>query len=410
MENNTLLISPVAPRERIISIDTLRGIAVLGILIMNIQSFSMIGAAYMNPLAYGDLTGINKWIWILSHILASEKFMSIFSILFGASVLLFTNNAIEKGRKAGPLHYRRMMWLFIFGMIHAYFIWYGDILVNYALCGMFVFVFRKLEPKTLTIISAAFFIVPIIFSLFAGFTIEMWPKEAYDNNMQSWFPDIEKINSELASMRGSWMEQMDVRVKMSFFIQTFLFLWMTFWRVTSMMLLGMALFKWGVLAAERSKGFYLRMVTFGLIPGLAVVSWGVVENFNMNWAMDFSMFFGNQFNYVGSVGVALGYIAIVMLIAKSLRCSGFKWIISSVGKMAFTNYILMSLICMFIFYGNGFGFFGSVERGCQILIVLGIWIVLLVISPLWLGRFRFGPLEWIWRVLTYWKYQPMKRS
>ncbi len=122
MNTELELISPVNSRDRIVSIDLMRGIAVLGILIMNIQTFAMIGAAYMNPTAYGDLTGINKWVWIFSHVLASEKFMSIFSILFGAGVLLFSAKALEKGRKSGPLHYRRMMWLFIFVMLHAYLI------------------------------------------------------------------------------------------------------------------------------------------------------------------------------------------------------------------------------------------------------------------------------------------------
>lgn len=143
MTNESILISPVSSGERILSIDLLRGIAVLGILILNIQVFSMIGAAYMNPTAFGDLTGINKWVWILSHILGRAKFMGIFSILFGAGVLFFASRAIVKGRRSGPLHYRRMMWLFIFGMIHAYLIWYGDILVAYSLCGMLVYVFRK---------------------------------------------------------------------------------------------------------------------------------------------------------------------------------------------------------------------------------------------------------------------------
>jgi uncharacterized protein len=99
------------PSKRILSLDLLRGVAVLGILIMNIQSMSMPTAAYINPTAYGDLTGLNKWIWILSHILASQKFMSIFSILFGAGVVLFTDNAMARGKNSAALHYRRMVWL-----------------------------------------------------------------------------------------------------------------------------------------------------------------------------------------------------------------------------------------------------------------------------------------------------------
>ena len=175
-----------------------------------------------------------------------------------------------------------------------------------------------------------------------------------------------------------------------------------------MMLLGMALFKLGILSAKRSDNFYLQMILFGLIPGCLIITFGVWENFHADWPMDYSMFIGNQFNYIGSVGVALGYIAIVMLICKSVKYEGFKNLFGAVGKMAFTNYILMSLIAMFIFYGNGLGMYGQIERKFQILIVFGIWIIIMIISPLWLKKFRFGPLEWLWRVLTYWKVQAIK--
>jgi uncharacterized protein len=408
--NTEELIAPVTSRERIQSIDILRGFAVLGILIMNIQTFAMIGAAYMNPTAYGDLTGINKWVWILSHVIASEKFMSIFSILFGAGTLLFTSKAIEKGRRSGPLHYRRMMWLFVFGMLHAYLIWYGDILVAYSLCGMLVYIFRNKKPKTLIIVSVVFLIVPALLTLFFSWSISYWPQESVDQNMQSWLPQAEKIQSELDAMRGDWLQQMDQRVPSTVFMQTFLFLINVFWRVTSMMLLGMALFKWGVLSASKSNAFYLKMAAFGLFLGYLLSGWGVVENFAAGWTMEFSMFNGSLFNYFGSVATALGYIGILMLIAKSVRCGWLNGLLSSVGRMAFTNYILMSLMGMFIFYGNGFGYIGYLDRFTQILIVFAIWIVLMVISPIWLKHFRFGPLEWLWRVLTYWHYQPMKKS
>lgn len=410
MESTKTAIYSTIPGERIVSIDVLRGVAVLGILIMNIQNFSMIGAAYINPTAYGDLTGLNKWVWIISHVFASEKFMSIFSILFGAGVLLFTDRALAKGRKASAFHYRRMLWLFVFGMIHAYLIWSGDILVNYSLCGMLVYLFRKMKPKTLIIYAALFFVIPIIFALFAGISIPYWPAESMDENMQSWLPDAEKISHEIAAMQGSWFDQMDVRVPGAIFMQTFLFFWSSFWRVMSMMLLGMALFKLGIVTAKRSVKFYTNLALIGLLTGYLIIAIGVYDNFQHDWMMEYSMFFGAQFNYIGSVLVAIGYISIIMLISKSSTFIGFKKLFSSVGKMAFTNYILMSLLGMFIFYGNGVGLFGEVERSIQIVIVFAIWIVLLIISPLWLNHFRYGPLEWFWRVLTYWKIQPMKKK
>ena len=382
----------------------------MGILIMNIQSFSMSSSAYINPTAFGDLTGINKWVWIFSHVIASSKFMSIFSILFGAGMLLFTERAIAKGRKASAFHYRRMFWLLIFGLMHAYLIWYGDILVAYALCGMLVFVFRKKKVSSLITLSIVFFVIPIFLNLLSGSTIEQWPPESYEENLKTWIPGIQLLNEEIVAMQGGWLTQMNYRIPQAYFMETFLFFWLTFWRATSMMLLGMALFKSGVLSAQKSTNYYIKMSLIGLIFGYALISIGVFKNFEAGWTMEFSMFFGNQFNYIGSLGVALGYIALVMLIAKSVKFVKFKALLYNVGKMAFTNYILMSVLAMFIFYGNGFGLFGQVERQIQILIVFAIWIVILFISHFWLKKFRFGPLEWLWRVLTYWKRQPMIKN
>ena len=395
--------------KRIVSLDVLRGVAVLGILIMNIQSFSMPSAAYINPTAYGDLTGLNKWIWIFSHILASQKFMSIFSMLFGAGVLIFTKNAIAKGKNCATLHYRRMLWLLVFGLLHGYLLWYGDILFTYSLCGMLLFAFRRLPPRKLIWIGFAFYLVPVLLDSFFAFSMPYWPEEALQNTMQSWRPDEPTLHHYLAAYRGGWLEQMDVRIPANLFMQTGLFFMQTFWRVMSMMLLGMALFKWKVLSAELSGSFYFRLVLVGLVLGFSLSATGVVLNFRNNWSIEFSMFLGKQFNYLGSVGTALGYLGLVMLICKSYACRGFKNTFSAVGRMAFTNYILMTLIATFIFYGSGLGLFGSVERKFQVMIVVGIWIAIMIISPVWLKWFRFGPLESLWRSLTYGRWQPLKK-
>ena len=132
-------LQPTVQQERIQSLDVLRGFAILGILIMNVQSFAMPGAAYLNPMAYGDLTGPNKWVWILSHLFADQKFMTIFSILFGAGVVLFSESAEKKLGKSAGLHYRRTFWLLLIGLFHAHIIWYGDILVSYALVDSWCF-------------------------------------------------------------------------------------------------------------------------------------------------------------------------------------------------------------------------------------------------------------------------------
>ena len=403
MNGNTF--SPVSQSDRIVSIDLLRGVAVLGILIMNIQHFSMPTAAYINPGAYGDLTGLNKWVWIISHILASGKFMSIFSMLFGAGVLLFTGRAESKGLNSALLHYRRMGWLLLFGMMHGYLLWTGDILVSYSLCGMLVFLFRNKRPATLIWIALPFFLFPILLDLFFIGSISQWPAEAYQFTMESWNPDAASIEHNLDVYRGGWLGQMGLRVHGTLFMQTSYFMMQSFWRVMAMMLLGMALYKWQVFSATRSSRFYMKMILIGLLVGFLLSGSGVFLNFKNQWVMEFSMFLGEQFNYVGSVGTALGYTGLVMLLSKLNVCTGMKSRFSAVGRMAFSNYILMTLICTFIFYGQGLGLYGSMERKFQIVLVLAIWILILIISPLWLRPFRFGPLERLWRALTYWHWR-----
>lgn len=394
--------SPVPHNERILSVDILRGVAVLGILIMNIQHFSMPQAAYINPTAYGDLSGLNLWVWILSHILAREKFMSLFSMLFGAGMLLFSSRAELKGKNSASLHYRRMVWLLVFGLMHAYLLWSGDILVSYSLCGMLVFLFRNKRPFTLVGIGFAFFLVPIVINLFFAWSIPYWPEENMQFTMESWMPARETIQHHLDVYRSGWWDQMELRIPGSLFMQTGYFFMESFWQVTALMLLGMAMFKWEIFSARRSSRFYLNMVLLGLAGGYFLSGLGVYLNFEQRWTMEYSMFLGSEFNYLGSVGVALGYTALVMLCSKTETFSGIKHLFASVGRMAFSNYILMTLIGTFIFYGHGLGLYGSIERKHQVIFVLAIWILILVISPLWLKRFRFGPLERIWRSLTYW--------
>ena len=413
MENDNALsggLAPVRAADRIESLDVLRGFALLGILIMNIQNFSMIGAAYINPAAYGDLTGINKWVWILSHVLASEKFMTIFSALFGAGILLFWEKATAAGKKAGNLHYRRIFWLFVIGMIHAYFLWSGDILVAYAMCGILVYLFRRTRPGWMFALGLLSVMLPSILYLFFGMTIEFWPEENYKEAMKSWLPDAATIQEELDAYRGSWLERMRARSENAMFMQTFLFLIRVSWRAGGIMLLGMALYKWGFLSANKPARTYIITLLSGLVIGLPLILAGVGQNFKHEWLYDYSMWTGSQFNYWGSLGIALAYISIIMLLCRSRIWTGFRRILGLVGRTAFSNYLFQTLICTFIFYGYGLGLFGSVERWEQILVVVGVWAVQMVLTGLWMRRYRFGPVEWLWRCLTYWKIQPIRKD
>ncbi len=404
-ENNVL--SPVSLSQRIISLDVLRGFAILGILIMNIQSFSMIGAAYLNPDAFGDLSGLNKWTWILSHIFADQKFMTIFSILFGAGIILFTNRAAEKGYSQAKLHYRRTFWLLVIGLMHAYLLWYGDILVIYALCALFVFLFRKMSPKKLLIFGIIFISVASLLNFMSGLSMQFWPPEAIENTLKSWRPSNEMVQSEVLAYRGDWLGQMSKRIPSALGLHTFLFLFLFGWRAGGLMLVGMALYKWGVLKAERSTKFYTIAVGIGFTIGLPLIIYGIVRNFTAGWILGYSMFIGSQYNYWGSLLIAFAYISLIMLFCQSQIGEKIKNLFAAVGRMAFTNYLMQTIICITIFYGHGFGLYGKVERSIQILIVLCVCIFQLIISPIWLHFFKYGPFEWLWRSLTYWKIQPM---
>ena len=399
---------PVAPEERIVSLDVLRGFAVLGILIMNIQSFSMISAAYMNPTAYGDLSGLNRLVSILSHIFADHKFMTIFSLLYGAGIIMLTQRAEARGLRPAGLHYRRTIWLIVFGLLHAYLFWYGDILFKYGICALVAYAFRRLSPRRLLIAGLIIFSVTFGLYLLFGLSIPYWPEEALDNTMKIWSPDAASVGEQMAAYRGGWLEQMSQRIPEAAGAQTFLFAIRTGWRVLGLMLMGMALFKWGVLTAERSRRFYLYMSATGFAVGLPLVIYGLTLNNRAGWPMEYSLFQGQLYNYWGSLFVSSGYIGIVMLACSSTARSVLLRALSAVGRMAFTNYIMQTVICTTLFYGHGFGLFGSVERTGQILIVFAVWAFQLVVSPLWLEHYRYGPMEWLWRSLAYKKLQPMR--
>ena len=405
-----LLAEPVTEKERIVSIDVLRGFALLGILPMNIQYFSMISAAYMNPTTYGDLHGANLWVCLLSHVLADEKFMAIFSMLFGAGILLMTRRVQAAGKRSAALHYRRMGWLTLFGLAHAYLLWSGDILFTYGMCGMVVYLCRKWTPRKLLIAGLlTLAVAPAILTGEGAWSHHWTPKQVQTASEQLWAPTPAMVANEIVAYRGSWAQQMRVRAEDSAQMQTAFFVLFTFWRAAGLMLVGMALFQWGVFRAAIRRPDYWTMVFVGACIGIPVTLYGTWRDFAAGWTFQYSFFYGLQFNYVASLLVCMGWVGAVMLACQSARLIPVTRRLAAVGRMAFTNYILQTLICTTLFYGHGFGLFGKVERVGQFGIVLMIWAVQLVISPIWLQRFLFGPLEWTWRSLTYWRWEPFLR-
>ncbi|MEM9329553.1 MAG: DUF418 domain-containing protein [Bacteroidota bacterium] len=396
---------PTTGKERIAALDILRGFAILGILVMNIQTFAMPGAAYLNPMAYGDLTGANQWVWILSHVLADNKFMTIFSLLYGAGIVLVTERAEAKTGKSAGLHYRRNLWLLVIGLIHAHLIWYGDILVTYSLCALFAFLLRKKKPWTLVVIGTLMISIHSLFYLFTGMNVS----EA-GGAMDSWNPGAAAIALEIAEVTGTLTEQIRHNSQSALMMETTVFLMLFLWRAGGLILIGMALYKWGIITGQRSRTFYVRCLLISWALGFPLVIYGVVKNFQADWAMEYSMFLGSQFNYWGSIGVSLGYISVIMLFAQSSTGTWIKDRLAAIGQMALTNYIAQSLIGVFIFYGVGFALFGQVDRVGQILITVAIWMAQLLWSRPWLRRYHFGPLEWVWRSLTYQKRQKWAKA
>ena len=226
--------------------------------------------------------------------------------------------------------------------------------------------------------------------------------------LRDFVPNNAEIASEVAAYRGAWADVQHVRLIEALDMQFSAIPLFLFWRGRGLMLIGMALFKLGVFNAARSPKFYLRLVGVTGVIGFSLIGYGAVQLIDQNWDPGYSLLqHGGVYNYLGSIAVALFYVGCMMLIAQNRVWPVAQARLAAVGRMAFTNYILQSVIATIFFYGYGFGFFGSVERWGQFLIVLLIWTFQLWLSPIWLSRFRFGPLEWLWRSLTYFKFQPM---
>lgn len=410
-------LGPTVRQDRISSIDTLRGVALLGIFVMNIPIFALTGTAFFNPPVAGGFEGVNFMTWLFSHLLFDMKMMSIFSMLFGAGVALMAERMDGTGRSAIGVHYRRMGWLLLIGMIHAYVIWFGDILVAYALVGMIVYPLRRVPAVWLVVIAGVLLAVGMALTglqqaMFEWMRTSTQPEavEAWDETKTMFFPTEAFLQEERSNVLGGFFERIGANAMDVLFMQTYVFGAFIFWRVAALMMLGMALHKWGVFKAARSSRFYVSLMAAGLLVGGGLVTLGVFVN-QAN-GFDPVAFFGvvGWFNYAGSIGMALAWIALVMLVCKAGVLGMVRHALASVGRMALTNYLMQSLIGAFIFYGWGLEYFGELSRSQLVPIILGVWALQLVLSPLWLWKFRFGPMEWLWRSLTYLRPAPMRRT
>jgi uncharacterized protein len=394
---------PVGAGGRIASLDVLRGFALLGILVMNIQLFAMPIAGYGNPTAFGDLSGINLGVWTFAHVFFSQKFLTLFSLLFGAGVCLFAERIEARGGRPAKWHYRRMAWLLVFGLAHAYLLWVGDILAPYAICGCLVYLLRRRRPWTLVAVGCGSLLVTSLFVVLIGAVLQISgvPAEVNAEVQQEWAPDASELDAEIAAYRGGWSEQQPLRTEQAFAIHLGTLPFFVVWFCGGLMLIGMALYKWGVLSAAQDDRFYARLAATGLLAGLPLVAFGAWWNFAGGWTWQRSMFFGTLFNSWGCIPIALGYLGLVMLAVRRGFLPALQARLAAVGRMAFTNYLLQTVLCTTLFYGHGLGLFASAERYQQLLIVFAVWALQLWLSPIWMRRYAYGPLESLWRTLTY---------
>ena len=395
------------PLPRISSLDALRGVAVLGILVVNIQSFAFVAAARTNPTVQGDLDGANWCIWLLTYVMFDGKFISMFAILFGASIVLLADGWSRRKVPATPIHLRRMAILLVIGLLHAYLLWYGDWLATLAVTGTLAFLYRELSPQRLVLVGV---VVYAVGSLTVPLSVWWASGSAPDLVAQvasRWAPSPEEVAWEVSRYRGGWLAQMEHRVPTAYRYETSYLAVRGLWQMTGLMLIGMALQRLGVLTAARGRAFYGAMAATGFGIGVPVVLYGVSRSIASHWDLETFRTITSPLNYWGGLVMCLGWIGSVMLV---VRVGMTMRPLEAVGRLALTNYLLQSVVCTTIFYGHGLGLFGAVGRVGQAGIVVAVWALEIAFSVWWLKRFDFGPVEWAWRCLTYGERLSLRRE
>ena len=435
----TTLAAPISQQERILLIDSLRGIAILGILLMNIPGFGIA------PAAIGDFSlqpqgELNYYFWyVFGPGVFEGSQRGIFSMLFGAGMFIFISRLEKKspGLMPAELYMRRQLWLLFFGVVHAYvLLWYWDILYSYAICGIVLFAFRRLSPKHLLIAAGVCLLlmtarenrdlyndksviakgklVAAIDTTQTKLTdkqkTQLGAMEEIKNNSDP-AEKKKKMEKQIKGITGSYADLYETRSNMSANSQTNGMYYFLIWDILLFMFIGLAFFKLGILQGEAKTKVYVWMTAIGLGVGLPLSYFFVTNNvnYNFNW---YEIIKNKNFEFyeLQRTVHSFGIFGLIMLMYKS---GWFKWLFAlmrPVGQMAFTNYLTQSIMCGIFFMGIGFGYFGKLEYHQLFYVVAAVWTIQIIWSHIWLRYFRFGPLEWLWRSLTYWKKQPIKKN
>ncbi|MCS6848519.1 MAG: DUF418 domain-containing protein [Anaerolineae bacterium] len=409
--NTSQPIQPTTASERIDVLDILRGFALLGILAVNmaIFSFPLISQFIGTPRGDGALDRVAEFLvtW-----LATSKFYPLFAFLFGLGMTLQMERIQAAG--GGPARFivRRLLVLMIFGLIHALLIWNGDVLFIYAITGLVLVLFRNVPPRNLLIWAGVLIAIPVVFNLgsvvlgalSAGASAE--GMRVFDDLTQ----DLERRALETYA-RGTW-GQIFVWRAIEWLITLALFLFNSWLQILALFLIGMYFAKRQIF---QHLDEHLPLFRRGLRIGLGV---GLPANFVVAWIAHVgerdlaSPLFGLWAVLLLVFGPVLtfGYISAFVLLARQAAWHKRFAPLAAAGRMALSNYIMQSVVCTLIFYSYGLGLFGQVGAFAGLLLSVAIWLIQLPVSVAWLSRFRFGPLEWLWRTLTYGKAQPILKS
>lgn len=384
---------PTPVSERIEAMDMLRGVAVLGILLVNINSFALpIEATHMLVDA-GYHHAIDGWVFAFVSALAQGKFMSLFAMLFGAGVVMMAGRRWQAGESPAGLHYRRVGVLAAVGLIHGLFIWYGDILFPYAICGAILYPCLLLRGRKLLWLCLGLWGLVMLLSL--GFGALTMVGEAVSTDAAN---DQSFIANETELMRGGFLDIMYVR-----FVYWLLYLlfspFLEIPWVLALMMTGALAARSGWIAGQRPRADYARLLIGALLIGLPIAAMRValdVLSDTGGW-----LIISVVMNVIDATVLSMAWGAIVMLGVKAWSSNWLGQALVAVGRMALTNYLAQSVICTMLFYGYGLGLFATLSRTELLGVVAVVWAMQIIWSPWWLARHQRGPMEAIWRRLTY---------
>ena len=402
--------------QRIDVLDVLRGLALLGLPLMNLVAFSMPYMAYNSPQAFHGENGVNHFWFSLFYIFADQKFMGIFSVLFGAGLILLYekfksehNPVIQRG--SGTI-YIRLLILLGFGYLHGHYLWSGDILFFYAAWGMALFPFMGASVKGLTIGFFLLYGITLISASYgAAIDPELLSVQVQQQISHLFNPGADQIAYMIEVYHGT---RDDINTFESTFIQdgqelSLAAIWPLFmeslsaiFRAGSMMLLGLLLYKNGFLIGAWSKQTYKWVARFGITSGVTISVLGLLYNYSHGYQDAFKYFgIGNSFVLISSPLMVVGYIALVQVLLKSAKSKVWSQALAKVGRMALSLYLMQSVIGVYLFWGMGLSWYGQVDRTELVMIAVAIGVVQITLATWWLTYFRYGPMEWLWRSLAY---------